>query len=261
MKKYLSSLTLLLLGAILVSLSSCGSSKSEQVKITVPKSQQEITLFFGGEAVTIQASVKPSKQLRFTSENPGVATVDGKGVVKPVAKGVTTIKIEADKADPVSVKVQVLDLPTIPSVESKLPMLRFFFASADELIKEVSNHEKACGRTAALINLGLGREFNGFQNLNDDFVTNVIYDMKFNAGAESRIWVTCPAKRDKLVDRLDGELRKLGFGSKSESEHSTFGTSFIWKRFDGITAYFFDLSLSDLKGESTLFLIKERVEE
>lgn len=49
-----------------------------------------------GESVTLQATVKPAtttnKSLTWTSENPAVATVSSKGVVKAVGNGTTSIK-------------------------------------------------------------------------------------------------------------------------------------------------------------------------
>lgn len=261
MNKYFRLLVLLLVSTLFVPLSSCGEKKNGEVKITIPKSQKEITLFLGGEAVKIQASAKPSAKLTFISENPKIATVNEKGLVKPVAEGRTVIRIEAAKAKPVSIMVEVLDLPTVPSVESKLPVLRFFFTDQSEMVDVVADHEQSCGRTPTQINVA-GQTFYGFQNTEDDFVTSVTYDMKFKSGRESRIMVTCPAKKADLVDRIDRELRKVAFGSMSEVDRKPFPpSSSFWRRPDGITAYYFDLPMPDLKGQSILFLIKEREAE
>ena len=79
------------------------AATTPDIEVTTPVagvslSASELSLFVGGEASELTASVEPvtatNKQMIWSSSDPTVATVDADGTVAPVAAGVTDITVE-----------------------------------------------------------------------------------------------------------------------------------------------------------------------
>ena len=88
MKKILS---LAVMAALCISLlTACG-------KVTVELDKAEHTFTAAGETVTLTAEVKKADEVKWTSSDEAVATVDANGVVTAVAPGTATITVSAEE--------------------------------------------------------------------------------------------------------------------------------------------------------------------
>ena len=146
----LTAVSVLALGCLTASVTSC---VKEEVKVQSVNVSQTAIVLTQGETAMISYTIEPSnaanKTVSFTSSDPGVATVDGAGLVTAVAPGKTTITVASKDGPSATVLVSVqakavavtgveLDKTELTILEGETATLKATVSPADASDKSVT---------------------------------------------------------------------------------------------------------------------------